>query len=171
VGVIRKTMSISTGGLVDLRSDKERVALYTKQIRNTQRSAARKEALADANAILIARRQAKVDAKAAQWAANASAAAAVQSPAPAGAPPCWYADATDPALLRWWSGAAWTESTRTAEALTPTPTEASAPVDVVVPSAAAGPPPGWYDDLSDPTRSRWWDGTVWGEHTQPRTAP
>ena len=30
MGVIRKTMSVSTLGLVDFRSDKERTAAYTK---------------------------------------------------------------------------------------------------------------------------------------------
>ncbi len=33
-----------------------------------------------------------------------------------------------------------------------------------VPSLSV-PPPGWYQDLSDPGLQRWWDGTQWTEHT------
>lgn len=32
------------------------------------------------------------------------------------------------------------------------------------------PDPGWYRDPSDPTSTRWWDGTRWTEHAQ-ATAP
>ena len=39
--MFRKLTSISTLGLVDFRSDKERIARYTKQTRNATRAAAR----------------------------------------------------------------------------------------------------------------------------------
>lgn len=34
-------------------------------------------------------------------------------------------------------------------------------------------PAGWYPDPSDPSRTRWWDGTQWTDHTPPAapTAP
>ena len=28
------------------------------------------------------------------------------------------------------------------------------------------PPPGWYDDPTDPPQERWWDGTTWSEQTR-----
>ncbi len=28
------------------------------------------------------------------------------------------------------------------------------------------PPPGWYDDPTDPTQERWWNGTTWSEQTR-----
>ena len=31
----------------------------------------------------------------------------------------------------------------------------------------AGPPPGWYLDPGGLTAVRWWDGTQWGQQTQP----
>ncbi len=30
-------------------------------------------------------------------------------------------------------------------------------------------PAGWYPDPADPTRTRWWDGSRWSEHTSPAT--
>lgn len=30
------------------------------------------------------------------------------------------------------------------------------------------PDPGWYRDPSDPTSTRWWDGSQWTEHAQSR---
>ncbi len=40
------------------------------------------------------------------------------------------------------------------------------------PGTAELPPPAplaaWYPDPSDAHRWRWWDGTVWTEHTSPR---
>jgi hypothetical protein len=29
----------------------------------------------------------------------------------------------------------------------------------------AGPPSGWYDDQTDASLVRWWDGATWTEHT------
>ena len=39
MGMTRKLMSVSTVGLIDFRSDKERIARYTRQTRNAQRVA------------------------------------------------------------------------------------------------------------------------------------
>jgi hypothetical protein len=44
MGLLRKAMSISTIGLIDYRSDKERIARYTRQTRNATRVAAAQNA-------------------------------------------------------------------------------------------------------------------------------
>jgi hypothetical protein len=42
----------------------------------------------------------------------------------------------------------------------------------VPPGVSAGlPPPNWYPDPQDPSRSRYWDGTRWTEHTHSLVAP
>ena len=33
---------------------------------------------------------------------------------------------------------------------------------------AVGVPAGWYQDYQDAALLRWWDGTQWTAHTQPR---
>ena len=33
------------------------------------------------------------------------------------------------------------------------------------------PDPGWYDDPSNPSAIRWWDGELWTSHTKSRPAP
>ena len=42
--MIRKAASVCTLGLIDFRSDKERIARYTKQTRDVAREAAKREA-------------------------------------------------------------------------------------------------------------------------------
>lgn len=93
MGATRKLLSVSTLGLVDFRSDKERTAAYTK---NAQREARKQTRLM--------RQQAKLQAQ-----------APVQAPAPTLPPAGWYADATDAGLVRWWDGARWTERVRPRE--------------------------------------------------------
>lgn len=44
MGLTRKILSVSTAGLVDFRSDKERTAAYTRQTRDATRRLARHEA-------------------------------------------------------------------------------------------------------------------------------
>jgi len=39
MGITRKTLSVLTFGLIDFRSDKERTARYTKQLRDESRKA------------------------------------------------------------------------------------------------------------------------------------
>lgn len=41
MGMIRKTLSVCTFGLIDFRSDKERTARYTKQTRDAARAQAK----------------------------------------------------------------------------------------------------------------------------------
>lgn len=54
----------------------------------------------------------------------------------------WYEDPEDPALLRYWDGAGWTDETAPAQAPEPTPAPlAPMPSAPVQPSASATPPP------------------------------
>ena len=85
MGLIRKVTSMSTLGLVDFRSDKERQARYAKQTRDAQRE------------------QLKIDKGRAKQ---------PQPPAPQATPAGWYPDAQNPSLVRWWDGARWTERTQ-----------------------------------------------------------
>ncbi|HZK04942.1 MAG TPA: DUF2510 domain-containing protein [Actinomycetaceae bacterium] len=57
------------------------------------------------------------------------------------APPGWYY--TEPGLMRWWDGEAWTDHCRSDPRRVPAP-------------------PGWYDDGSG--RQRWWDGGMWTDY-------
>jgi hypothetical protein len=38
MGVLRKSLSVASAGLIDFRSDKERIARYTRQTRNAVRT-------------------------------------------------------------------------------------------------------------------------------------
>lgn len=44
MGIIRKTMSLGTAGLVDFRSDKERTARYSRHTRNAVRAQSKQQA-------------------------------------------------------------------------------------------------------------------------------
>lgn len=46
---------------------------------------------------------------------------------------------------------------------------AHAPAAATPPPPAQGPPAGWYPDAQGAPVNRWWDGTRWTEHTQPRS--
>lgn len=55
----------------------------------------------------------------------------------------------------------------------PAPPAPMAPLEPVppvppVPAPVAAPAPGWYADPADPSCVRWWDGTAWSNHSQPR---
>lgn len=86
MGIIRKVTSVSSAGLVDFRSDKERTARYTRQTRNAVRAQSRMQA----------------DLAALQ--------ASTQTPPPAVAGPAgWFPYRGDPAgTLRWFDGYVWT---------------------------------------------------------------
>jgi len=102
LGILRKTMSVSTLGVVPYRNKEERAAKVAKQTRNAARALVAQQA-AD---LQIQREQA---AQLAHLNAQAQARrieAAQQ--APAGPPPGWYNDGSSTGL-RWWDGNRWTE--------------------------------------------------------------
>lgn len=94
------------------------------------------------------------------------------APTPAAPPPPqpgFYADPTQPGLLRWWTGTAWeyksSDSPETRSRLfgdyTQRPTT---PPVIINPSSRA---PGYYACAADPARSRMWNGTEWTNETRP----
>lgn len=99
MGIIRKTMSVSTLGLVDYRSDKERIAKYTRQTRNATRVAAAQNAkLIDGQRNQLA--QSHVH--------HVESQVPVPSAPPVQGPPAgWYPDPSG--TVRWWDGWRWTE--------------------------------------------------------------
>ena len=99
MGIIRKTMSISTLGVVPWRNAAERApaARYARQTRNAARVA-----VVQNQAML---RQGKRAARAAQQ-------PVVFYEAPVRPAPGWYTDPFDPRCVTWWDGLAWHGSTR-----------------------------------------------------------
>jgi hypothetical protein len=80
MGLFRKMTSLSTLGAVDFRSDKERIARYTRQTRNAVRGKPQGRSIAD---VIQDRRQ----------------------PAPVALPlPGWYPDPVDARYVRWFDG-------------------------------------------------------------------
>ncbi len=104
MGMIRKSMSMMTVGLVDFRSDKERTAAYTRGARTAAKKGA-KQAKAQTE---VLRQQAAMHASSFQQ----QAAAPVAQPVRQGPPPGFYADQNDPTLERWFDGADWTSVTQ-----------------------------------------------------------
>lgn len=90
MGVTRKLMSLSSLGLVDFRSDKERIARSTRRTDKAVRA------------------QTKT-VRAQQREAPAFPAVPPAAVAPVGPPPGWYEDARRPGMRRWWDGYRWTE--------------------------------------------------------------
>ena len=82
MGLIRKVASVTTLGMVDFRSDKERQARYAKQSRDIQRE------------------QVKLDKKRNQEAL----------PSPDSIAAGWYPDSAG--VIRWWDGKRWTDHTQ-----------------------------------------------------------
>jgi hypothetical protein len=127
MGLMRKMTSLSTLGLVDYRSDKERIAKYTRQTRNATRAAAaqnmmqlelQREQLAQghvhhvesqANAFMLeAHRQQQAGGRHVQQqiAATPTPPPYVSNSIPAG----WYDDGQG--MTRWYDGTRWTPHTR-----------------------------------------------------------
>ena len=111
MGLIRKTMSLGTLGMVDFRSDKERTAKYTRQTRNATRAA-----VAQNMAALELQRQQRAEHHVHHIEAQAQAIAPIYSQAIFGTPPPtmppsgWYPDPAG--IQRWWDGRAWTGHVR-----------------------------------------------------------
>lgn len=111
MGMIRKMTSLSTLGLVDFRSDKERTARYTRQTRNATRAqvAQNMQALELQREQLAQAHVHHVEAQAQRIAPlNAQAYLAPPPPMP---PAGWYPD-QDAGVQRWWDGSRWTEHTQ-----------------------------------------------------------
>lgn len=112
MGLFRKMTSISTLGLVDYRSDKERIAKYTRQTRNATRAAVaqnmmglelQREQMAQHHVHHV---EAQVQRIAPQRIQPVPPPALVAAPG-------WYPDA--PGTLRWFDGYQWTSTVRRVE--------------------------------------------------------
>ena len=105
MGLIRKTMSLSTVGIVDYRSKKERATKYSKQTR----TAARAQVAQTAMMLENQRKQLA----AADHANVREEVRDMRSATPAAAPPAgFYNDQQDPTILRWFDGSQWTSMTK-----------------------------------------------------------
>jgi hypothetical protein len=98
-------MSMSSMGMVDFRSDKERIARSTRQAKNAAK--AQNKLLAEQNKLLAQQR-----AQPSIAAMPAPGGIIQTSVTPQGPPPGWYPDTQDTQMNRWWDGIAWTDVTQ-----------------------------------------------------------
>ena len=111
VGILRKTMSLSTMGMVSYRDKQERASKYAKQTRNAARAQVAQNAM-----MLEHQRQminqgdhANVREEVRDMRAQKQVAPAPAAPPPAG----FYNDPSgDASLLRWFDGQQWTDMTK-----------------------------------------------------------
>jgi hypothetical protein len=111
VGILRKTMSLSTVGLVSYRSKDERSTKYAKQTRN----AARAQVVQNAMSLEHQRQMINQNDHAnVREGVRDMRADKPQAPASVAAPPAgFYSDPSgDATLLRWFDGAQWTDMTK-----------------------------------------------------------
>jgi hypothetical protein len=112
VGFIRKMTSMSTLGLVDFRSDKERIARYTRQTRNATRAAVAQNAMG----LELQREQLAqhhvhhVEAQVQQIAPQHVEPVHGTPPPQLVAAPGWYPTAAG--VLQWFDGYEWTPAVR-----------------------------------------------------------
>ena len=105
VGLIRKTMSLSTLGIVDYRGKDERAAKYSKQTRNAARAQVAQTAMMLENQ--------RKQLAAADHANVREEVRDMRSAPPVAAPPAGsYNDQHDPTSLRWFDGSQWTYMTK-----------------------------------------------------------
>lgn len=115
MGIIRKTMSMGTAGLVDFRSDKERIARNTKQTKKSVQEQTKIQTELAAAQARAAAEQAAAAVAAQQFYANQARAQQVPAQTSTGAHPGWfYAQGDPPGTERLWDGSQWTSSTRQA---------------------------------------------------------
>ncbi|MGY1810147.1 DUF2510 domain-containing protein [Blastococcus sp. SYSU D00669] len=122
MGLIRKSMSVSTLGLIDFRSDKERIARSTRRTDKAVRAQTKAQAEQHAAQMqaMAAQAQAQLAAtyqlqnQAAQQAQLAALQQGQVALPPQQAPAAgWYPDPQDNAgLMRWFDGSGWTEHTQ-----------------------------------------------------------
>lgn len=105
MGIIRKTMSVSTLGVVSYRNKDERGLKYSKQTRN----AARAQVIQQAVSLDLQRQQ-----LAALDHANTR-----EEMRPQATPAGWYPDPGNPSVIRWFDGAQWTSHVQ--QAVSPQP--------------------------------------------------
>jgi hypothetical protein len=110
MGIIRKSMSVSTMGIVSYRDKGERAAKYQKQTRN----AARAQVAQNAAQLELQRQQlnaldhGNVREAARDMSPIQPMAPLVPQPVtPQGPPPGWYPDVQNLEINRWWDGVAW----------------------------------------------------------------
>jgi hypothetical protein len=111
VGILRKTMSLGTVGMVSYRNKEERSTKYAKQTRNAARAQVAQQAMAleHQRQMINQNDHANVREEVRDMRAQAPSA-----PAPVAAPPAgFYTDPSgDLTLLRWFDGAQWTDMTK-----------------------------------------------------------
>ena len=143
MGLIRKTMSLSTLGLVSFRDKEERTTRYTRQTRNAARAQVAQQAMAleHQRQLITQGEQAAVHQQiqaSGQQQMHFQQLQALTRLAPPSHPPVPEALLISPA----------------------------APAPQPIPQS---PPAGWYPDQQDPQLVRWFDGVRWTGHTQQRT--
>jgi len=90
------------------------------------------------------------------------------------APAGWYADPSDPAMARYWDGAAWGVERQLLAAFGARGAGRAAPATAVAVESRPRPrtpEPGWYADPTQPGAERYWDGTAWTPQLRARASP
>ncbi len=109
MGLLRKAASVNTMGLVKYRGDREAIVHVARK--QAERSEKKARAAEHDESMARARRQ--IEQMRAENVARKEAKAAARVPDPVlpFLPAGWYPDQADPALVRWFDGAAWTDQT------------------------------------------------------------
>lgn len=153
MGIMRKMTSVSTMGLVDYRSDKERTAKYTKQTRNAARAQAAQQMQS-----MELQRKANDALNHANVREEVRTTTYVEQPQPTGALSRMAAKLEQKGLEM--------QAKKNGEPM-PVAVEQTHVVEVVEQPAAQLPPAGWYADPDGSGQQRWFDGAAWTDFMQP----